>query len=161
MCSRLSMPQQSRPRKKRISWLRFWNELFRCRKKTGVEMHLEADFSPAEFALFWRAFLTRTIKVNYDTWKQFRSRLYRERRVRGLWRAYRQHSHQGSPAEVRMVASKPSRWAKAAPILTMFLHAFVRIGYSGGFTLQVARGQDGDEVNWVETADRLHSPLWT
>jgi hexulose-6-phosphate isomerase len=24
------------------------------------------------------------------------------------------------------------------------------IGYSGGFTLQVARGEDGDEVNWIK-----------
>ena len=24
-----------------------------------------------------------------------------------------------------------------------------KIGYSGGFTLQVARGDDGDEVNWI------------
>jgi L-ribulose-5-phosphate 3-epimerase UlaE len=35
------------------------------------------------------------------------------------------------------------------------------INYTGGFTLQVARGEDGDEVNWIMRQMEFVRRNWT
>ncbi len=70
--------------------------------EAGVEMHLEADFSPAEFASFLARIPHPSVKVNYDTGNSSGLGYIAERRIRGLWRSHRQHSYQRS--------SPPARW---------------------------------------------------
>jgi L-ribulose-5-phosphate 3-epimerase len=116
--------------------------------ETCVEIHLEADFRPAEFAAFLERIPHTNIKVNYDTGnssglgyvakEEFDS--YGQR-IGSIHIKDRLRLPDGR------VATKPLGEGSAD-----FDDVFTnirKIGYSGGFTLQVARGKDGDEVNWI------------
>ncbi len=118
-------------------------------EEAGVEMHLEADFNPVEFAQFLARIPHSMIKVNYDTGnssglgyvasEEFAA--YGER-IGSLHIKDRLRKPDGS------VATKPLGEG-SADFEDVF--ASIRsIAYSGGLTLQVARGKDGDEVEWVK-----------
>jgi L-ribulose-5-phosphate 3-epimerase len=127
-------------------------------EQTGVEMHLEADFCPADFTRFLARIPHAMVKVNYDTGNSSGlGYIAREEfasygsRIGGIHIKDRLRKPDGS------VATMPLGHG-SADFDDVF--ASIRsIGYSGGFTLQVARGEDGDEVNWVKTTDRLSPPL--
>lgn len=118
-------------------------------EKTGVEMHLEADFGPSRFADFLARLPHPMIKVNYDTGnssglgyvarEEFAA--YGER-IGSIHIKDRLRNPDGS------VTTKPLGQGSAD--FGDVFECIRGIGYSGGFTLQVARGESGDEVNWIK-----------
>ena len=117
-------------------------------EETGVEMHLEADFNPAGFARFLARIPHAMIKVNYDTGNS--SGLgYNPREEFAAYGERIGSIHIKDRLRKSVAPSKASLWARGAQILRMSLHAFVRSATRADFTLQVARGKDGDEVNWA------------
>ena len=129
-------------------------------EETGVEMHLEADFGPVEFALFMARLPHPSIKVNYDTGnssglgyiasEEFAS--YGDR-IGSIHIKDRLRKPDGS------VVTKPLGEG-SADFGDVF--ASIRsIGYSGGLTLQVARGEDRDEVNWLKRQAAFIRRYWT
>jgi L-ribulose-5-phosphate 3-epimerase len=112
-------------------------------------MHLEADFSPAGFACFLARLPHAMIKVNYDTGNSsglgYSAReefaAYGDR-IGSIHIKDRLRKLDGS------IESKPLGEGSAN-----FNHVFEcirEIGYAGGLTLQVARGKDGEEVDWAK-----------
>ena len=118
-------------------------------EEVGVEMHLEADFGPDEFASFLARIPHPSIKVNYDTGnssglgyvasEEFAA--YGER-IGSIHIKDRLRNSDGS------VTTKPLGQGSAD--FGDVFECIRSIGYSGGFTLQVARGDNGDEVNWIK-----------
>jgi L-ribulose-5-phosphate 3-epimerase len=115
----------------------------------GVELHLETDFSPSIFADFLTRIPDSIVKVNYDTGNSSGlGYIAREElaaygnRVGSIHIKDRLRKLDGG------IATKPLGQG-SADFEDVF--ASIRnIGYSGGLTLQVARGSDGDEVNWIK-----------
>ena len=118
-------------------------------ENTGVEMHLEADLGPGDFARFLARLPHPMIKVNYDTGNSS-----------GLgYIASEEFSAYGErigSIHIKDRLRKPDGGVVTKPLgegSADFDDVFASIrktGYSGGFTLQVARGADGDEVNWAK-----------
>lgn len=114
----------------------------------GVELHLEADFGPEEFAAFLSRVPHASVKVNYDTGnssglgyvasEEFAAYGHR---IGSIHIKDRQRLPDGK------VATKPLGQGSAD--FDDVFRSIRMIGYSGGFTLQVARGTDGDEVSWI------------
>jgi len=128
-------------------------------EETRVEMHLEADFGPSMFAHFLARVPHPAIKVNYDTGnssglgyvarEEFAA--YGER-IGSIHIKDRLRNPDGS------VITKPLGHGSAD-----FDDVFAcirQIKYSGGFTLQVARGDDGDEVNWIKRQAEFVRNYW-
>jgi len=117
-------------------------------RQTGVGLHLEADLDPANFATFLARISDPMVKVNYDTGnsaglgyvasEEFDA--YGDR-IGSIHIKDRLRLPGGS------VATRPL--GEGSTDFEDVFSAIRRIGYTGGFTLQVARGEDGDEVNWI------------
>jgi L-ribulose-5-phosphate 3-epimerase len=117
-------------------------------EETGVEIHLEADFDPPAFAAFLARIPHPMLKVNYDTGNSS-----------GLgYRASEEFAAYGErigSIHIKDRLRKPGGGIATMPLgqgSADFDDVFAsirKIGYTGGFTLQVARGADGDEVNWI------------
>ncbi len=127
---------------------------------TGVEMHLEADFNPADFAQFLARIPHAMIKVNYDTGNSSGlGYVAREEfaaygdRIGSIHIKDRLRKPEGG------VATKPL--GEGSADFDDVFASIRKIGYTGGFTLQVARGEDGDEVNWVKQQIAFVRKHWT
>jgi L-ribulose-5-phosphate 3-epimerase len=124
---------------------------------TEVEMHIEADFPPSEFARFLNRLPHPTIKVNYDVGNSS-----------GLgYIANEEFSAYGNrigSIHIKDRLRKPDGSVVTMPLgqgSADFDDVFAsirRCGYAGGLTLQVARGEDGDEVNWIARQIAFLSP---
>ncbi|MGA9583775.1 MAG: sugar phosphate isomerase/epimerase [Terracidiphilus sp.] len=116
---------------------------------TGVEMHLEADFGPAEFADFLKRVPHSMVRVNYDTGNSSGLGFV----AKDEFAAY---GDRIGSIHIKDRLRKPDGSVETKPLgegSADFedIFACIRaIGYSGGFTLQVARGEAGDEVNWIK-----------
>jgi L-ribulose-5-phosphate 3-epimerase len=118
-------------------------------ESSGVEMHLEADLNPMEFASFLEHIDHPMVKVNYDSGNSSGLGYIAHeefaaygKRIGSIHIKDRLRRADGS------VESKPLGEGSAD-----FADVFAsirKIGYIGGFTLQVARGKDGDEINWAK-----------
>jgi hexulose-6-phosphate isomerase len=127
--------------------------------ETGVEMHLEADFDPQRFASFLARVPHPAIKVNYDTGNSSGlNYLAREEfaaygeRIGSIHIKDRLRNPDGS------VTTQPLGHGSAN-----FNEVFAcirQIKYSGTFTLQVARGESGDEVNWIKRQVQFVRSYW-
>ncbi len=114
----------------------------------GVEIHLEADFDPPGFAAFLARIQHPMLKVNYDTGNSS-----------GLGyvasEEFAAYGHRIGSIHIKDRLRKPDGGIATMPLghgSADFDDVFAsirKIGYTGGFTLQVARGADGDEVNWI------------
>jgi L-ribulose-5-phosphate 3-epimerase len=117
-------------------------------RELGVEMHLEADFGPGDFALFLGRIPSSNIKVNYDTGNSSGlGYIAREEFAAYGDRIGSIHIKDRLRLPDGRVATKPLGQGSAD-----FDEVFAcirKIGYRGGFTLQVARGPDNDEMNWI------------
>ena len=117
--------------------------------EVGVEMHLEADFAPGDFATFLARIPHSNIKVNYDTGNSS-----------GLGyiasEEFEAYGHRIGSIHIKDRLRLPEGRVTTKPLgegSADFDDVFTSIrsiGYRGGFTLQVARGSDGDEVNWIK-----------
>jgi L-ribulose-5-phosphate 3-epimerase len=117
-------------------------------EELGVEIHLEADFGPAEFALFLDRIRHPHIKVNYDTGNSSGlGYIAREEFAAYGGRIGSIHLKDRLRLPDGRVATRPLGHG-SADFADVF-DSIRKISYRGGFTLQVARGTDGDEVNWI------------
>jgi len=118
-------------------------------EETGVEMHLEADLRPDDFSRFLAQIPHPMIKVNYDTGNSS-----------GLGfvasEEFDAYGDRIGSIHIKDRLRRPDGTIETRPLgqgSANFADVFAsihKIGYSGGFTLQVARGQGGDEVNWAK-----------
>ena len=114
----------------------------------GVELHLETDLSGPDFASLLERIPHSFIKANYDSGNSS-----------GLgYKASEEFAAYGD--RIGSVHIKDRRSEFDGGIVTMplgkgsadFADVFAslnRIGYDRGLTLQVARGEDGDEIDWI------------
>jgi L-ribulose-5-phosphate 3-epimerase len=117
-------------------------------QSNGVELHLETDLGPGDFAALLERISHNYIKANYDSGNSS-----------GLgYIASEEFAAYGD--SIGSVHIKDRRSKIAGGIATMPLGegsadlpsvfaCMKQIGYNRSVTLQVARGEDGDEVNWI------------
>lgn len=128
-------------------------------EELGVELHLEADFNPAEFAAFLERIPHPMLKVNWDSGNSS-----------GLGYVAREEfaAYGGRIGSVHLKDRfrKPEGGVETRPLGTGsadFDDVFAsmrRIGYAGGVTLQVARGTPGDEVAFLRTQLAFVQQRW-
>jgi L-ribulose-5-phosphate 3-epimerase len=114
----------------------------------GVELHLETDLNPSDFAALLKRIPHPYVKANFDSGNSS-----------GLgYIASEEFAAYGD--RIGSIHIKDRRSKFAGGIATMPLgegsanfpdvfQSMKHIGYNRGLTLQVARGADGDEVNWI------------
>jgi hexulose-6-phosphate isomerase len=114
-----------------------------------VELHLEADFGPDEFAAFLATIPHPMLKVNWDSGNSS-----------GLgFMASQEFAAYGDrigSVHIKDRYKKPGGGVETRPLgkgsadFDDVFRAIASVGYEGGFTLQVARGDDNDEVNFIK-----------
>jgi len=114
----------------------------------AVELHLEADFKPQEFAAFLERVPHPMLKVNWDSGNSS-----------GLdyvaTEEFAAYGDRIGSIHIKDRYRKPEGGVETRPLGTGsanfddVFRAIESVGYTGGLTLQVARGVDGDEVNFI------------
>jgi len=126
----------------------------------GIEMHLEADFGPDAFASFLARIPHPSVKVNYDTGNSSGlGYVAREEFAAYGNRIGSIHIKDRARLEDGKAATKPL--GEGSTDFDDVFRSIRKIDYSGGFTLQVARGKDGDEVNWIKQQLAFLRRYWT
>ena len=118
-------------------------------EEVGVEMHLEADFGPAEFASFLARIPHRSVKVNYDTGNSSGLGYFASEEF-AAYGSRIGSIHIKDRLRLRDGRAETKPLGEGSADFDDVFKSIRRIGYTGGFTLQVARGRDGDEVNWIK-----------
>jgi hexulose-6-phosphate isomerase len=125
----------------------------------GVELHLETDLGPSDFATLLKRIPYPWVKANFDSGNSS-----------GLgYIASEEFASYGD--RIGSVHIKDRRSKFAGGIATMPLgegsadfadvfQSMKRIGYNRGITLQVARSKDGDEVDWIRQQLAFVSNFW-
>jgi len=119
-------------------------------EREGVELHLEADFNPKDFAAFLSRIEHPMLKVNWDAGNSS-----------GLGyvatEEFAAYGHRIGSVHIKDRYKKPEGGVETRPLGTGsadfddVFRAIRSIGYKGGYTLQVARGAPGDEVSFIKT----------
>jgi hexulose-6-phosphate isomerase len=119
-------------------------------ERYGVELHLEADFGPEEFADFLTRIPHPMLKVNWDSGNSS-----------GLGfvasEEFAAYGERVGSVHIKDRYRKPEGGIETRPLgmgsadFEDVFRAVKSIGYRGGFTLQVARGVPGDEVEFLRT----------
>ena len=114
----------------------------------NVELHLEADFGPEEFAAFLARIEHPMLKVNWDSGNSS-----------GLGfvatEEFAAYGHRIGSVHIKDRFRKPEGGIETRPLGTGsadfddVFRAIRSIGYRGGLTLQVARGVPGEEVSFM------------
>ena len=117
-------------------------------ERHGVELHLEADLAPREFAEFLRGVPHPMLKVNWDSGNSS-----------GLGyvasEEFAAYGERVGSVHIKDRYRKPEGGVETRPLGTGsaefddVFRALRSVGYKGGYTLQVARGADGDEVEFL------------
>ena len=117
-------------------------------EKNAVELHLQTDFGAQDFAAFLRRLEHPMLKVNWDSGNSS-----------GLGyiatEEFTAYGHRIGSVHINDRFRKPEGGVETRPLGTGsadfddVFRAMESITYKGGFTLQVARGVDGDEVNFI------------
>ncbi|GAC1362759.1 MAG: sugar phosphate isomerase/epimerase [Acidobacteriaceae bacterium] len=117
-------------------------------REAGVELHLETDLRPADFAKFLTRLPDPLVKVNYDTGNSS-----------GLGyvpsEEFAAYGDRIGSIHIKDRLRKPDGGVATMPLgqgsadFDDFFVCLRRSGYAKGLTLQVARGQDGAEVEWI------------
>jgi L-ribulose-5-phosphate 3-epimerase len=129
-------------------------------EELGIEMHVEADFGPDEFASFLARIPHPSIKVNYDTGNSSGlGYVAREEFAAYGNRIGSIHIKDRARLEDGKAATKPL--GEGSTDFDDVFRSIRKIDYSGGFTLQLARGKDGDEVNWIKQQLAFLRRYWT
>ena len=115
-----------------------------------VELHLEADFNPADFAAFLAPIPHPMLKVNWDSGNSS-----------GLGyiatEEFAAYGDRIGSVHIKDRYRKPEGGIETRPLgagsadFDDVFTAIRSIHYTGGLTLQVARGTPGDEVNFLRT----------
>ncbi|MGI4829157.1 MAG: sugar phosphate isomerase/epimerase family protein [Janthinobacterium lividum] len=114
----------------------------------GVELHLEADFNPADFKAFLARIQHPMLKVNWDSGNSS-----------GLGyvatEEFAAYGDRIGSVHIKDRFRKPEGGIETRPVGTGsadfddVFKAIFSAGYDDGVTLQVARGEPGDEVNFL------------
>jgi L-ribulose-5-phosphate 3-epimerase len=118
-------------------------------QSAGVELHLETDLNAPDFAALLDRMPHPFIKANYDSGNSS-----------GLGylptEEFAAYGHRIGSIHIKDRYRKPGGGIEtralgqgSADLPTVFAR-MRQIGYNQGITLQVARGADGDEVNWIQ-----------
>jgi L-ribulose-5-phosphate 3-epimerase len=117
-------------------------------ERHGVELHLEADFGPAEFAEFLGRIPHPMVKVNWDSGNSS-----------GLGyvatEEFAAYGERVGSVHIKDRYKKPEGGVETRPLgmgsadFEDVFRAIRSVGYSGGLTLQVARGVENDEVEFL------------
>jgi L-ribulose-5-phosphate 3-epimerase len=117
-------------------------------KEHGVELHLEADFGPQEFAAFLDRLDDSFLKVNWDAGNSS-----------GLGyvagEEFAAYGHRLGSVHLKDRYRKPEGGIETRPLGTGsadfddVFSSLKTLNYTGGVTLQVARGKDNDEVDFL------------
>lgn len=125
----------------------------------GVELHLEADFGPAEFAEFLARVPHPSLKVNWDSGNSSGLGYVASQefaaygpRVGSVHIKDRFRKPEGG-VETRALGTGSADFADV-------FHGLHGMGYNGGVTLQVARGEDGDEVAFIQSQLAFVQRYW-
>jgi hexulose-6-phosphate isomerase len=113
-------------------------------EETGVELHLETSLSPGRFADLLAQLPHPTIKVNYDSGNSA-SLGYHPRDEFAAYGARVGSVH----IKDRMSGGGTVPLGSGHTDFTALFKCLREIAYKGDFVLQVARGADGDELNWA------------
>jgi hexulose-6-phosphate isomerase len=119
-------------------------------EENQVEIHLEADLDPPSFREFLAMIPNPSIRVNWDSGNSS-----------GLGyvasEEFASYGHRIGSVHIKDRYKKPEGGIETRPLgtgsadFTDVFRAIRSIGYQGGLTLQVARGDSGDEVNFLRT----------
>jgi L-ribulose-5-phosphate 3-epimerase len=114
----------------------------------GVELHLETDLDPTAFAALLARIPHPNVKANYDSGNSS-----------GLgYVATEEFAAYGNRIGSIHIKDRRSKFAggiatrplgEGSADLPSVFACMKQIGYNRPITLQVARGEDGDEVNWI------------
>jgi hexulose-6-phosphate isomerase len=114
----------------------------------NVELHLEADFNPQDFAAFLSRIEHPSLKVNWDSGNSS-----------GLGyiatEEFAAYGDRIGSVHIKDRYRKPEGGVETRPLGTGsadfddVFRAIRGIGYKGGVTLQVARGKDNDEITFL------------
>ena len=114
-----------------------------------VELHLEADFNPTDFASFLARIEHPGLSVNWDSGNSS-----------GLGyiasEEFAAYGHRIGSVHIKDRYKKPEGGVETRPLgagsanFDDVFKAIRSIDYQGGVTLQVARGRDNDEVNFIK-----------
>ena len=126
----------------------------------GVELHLEADFGPADFARFLARIPDPMLKVNWDSGNSS-----------GLGyvatEEFAAYGERIGSVHIKDRFRKPGGGIETRPLGTGsadfddVFRAIRSIGYTGGLTLQVARGTPGEEVTFIRTQLAFLQEHWS
>ncbi|HWW98412.1 MAG TPA: sugar phosphate isomerase/epimerase family protein [Edaphobacter sp.] len=139
--------------------LRVLTEALPVAELTGVELHLETDLGPSDFAEFLGRLPHPMLKANYDSGNssglgyiaadEFAA--YGDR-IGSIHIKDRLRNPDGS------VTTKPLGQGSAN--FDDVFGCMRQINYSGNITLQVARGRPGDEIDWVREQLAFVKRFW-
>jgi L-ribulose-5-phosphate 3-epimerase len=119
-------------------------------EESGVELHLETSLGPADFARLLEQVPNRMLKVNYDSGNSA-SLGYP---VKEEFAAYGDRIGSVHIKDRVLNGGTVPLGTGNADFPALF-SSLRKLGYSGDFTLQVARGTPGDEVAWAK-----HNLAW-
>lgn len=128
--------------------LRVLNDALETAETTGVELHLEADFNPEDFAAFLARIPHPMLKVNWDSGNSSGFGYLASEE-------FAAYGPRIGSIHIKDRFRKPEGGVETRPLgqgSADFNDVFTsmrKIGYKSGITLQVARGIPGDEVNFI------------
>lgn len=128
-------------------------------QKHNVELHLEADLNPADFAAFLLRIEDPNLKVNWDSGNSS-----------GLGyvatEEFAAYGNRIGSIHIKDRYKRPEGGVETRPLGTGsanfedVFQAIRGIGYEGGVTLQAARGKDNDEVAFIRDQLALVKRYW-
>jgi hexulose-6-phosphate isomerase len=117
-------------------------------QSNSVELHLETDLGPSDFAALLQRIPHPYVKANFDSGNSS-----------GLgYVASEEFAAYGDRIGSVHIKDRGSKFAGGIATMPLgegsadfsdVFRSMKRVGYNRGLTLQVARGEDGDEVNWI------------
>lgn len=128
-------------------------------KRHSVELHLEADLPPGPFAAFLARIDHPFLKVNWDSGNSS-----------GLGyiahEEFAAYGHRLGSVHIKDRYRKPEGGVETRPLgkgsadFSDVFRSLRNLNYQGGVTLQVARGREGEEVEFLRTQLAFVEELW-
>jgi L-ribulose-5-phosphate 3-epimerase len=113
-------------------------------ERTGIEIHLETSLPPARFASLLGCLPHPLLKANYDSGNSS-SLGYKPRDEFAAYGKRVGSVH----IKDRILGGSTVAPGTGDADFPALAESLKKVGYSGDFILQVARGVSGDEVNWI------------
>jgi L-ribulose-5-phosphate 3-epimerase len=128
-------------------------------QSNGVELHLETDLGPSDFAALLKRIPHPYIKANFDSGNSSGLGYIASEEFAAYGdRIGSVHIKDRRSKFVGGIATMPLGQGSAD--FTDVFQSMKRIGYNRGLTLQVARDEDEDEVNWIRRQLAFLNNYW-